>query len=98
MESAYTIVVPDTDLLTQVCGTNDSNLRLIEHYLGIDVFTCGNELSVGDASPEIHEKFRYIIDRILDEVLEGSPAIPDLISSILLDTNTFSNEIVRAHV
>lgn len=92
MESAYTIVVPDYEILSQVCGTNDSNLRLIEKYLGVTVFTRGNELSVGDAEPETLQRFKYIIDRILDEVLEGTPAVPDMISSILLDSDQKNNK------
>ena len=68
METAYTIVVPDADVLSRLCGTNDSNLNLIEQYLGGPVFSCGNELSVAGSDPDITRQFRYIIDRLLDEV------------------------------
>ena len=47
----YTIVVPDNDVLTCVCGTNDSNLKLIEESLGTDIFTKGNELSISNENP-----------------------------------------------
>lgn len=83
MESAFTIVVPDTDVLSRLCGTNDCNLRLIERHLGVPVFTRGNELSVSETDPGIHERFKYIIDRIVDEVKNGSEADDHMVYSIL---------------
>lgn len=83
MESEYTIVVPDADVLSCVCGTNDSNLKLIEDHLGVPVFTRGNELSVNEDDPAIREKFRFIIDRILDEIHDGGQDGSDIVASVL---------------
>ncbi|QTQ12044.1 PhoH family protein [Treponema parvum] len=83
MDSTYTIVVPDADVLARVCGTNDSNLRLIEEHLGVPVFTRGNELSVEKDDPAVQQKFRFIIDRIIDEIGDGSDGSEDMIASIL---------------
>lgn len=83
MESAYTIVVPDADVLSCVCGTNDSNLKLIEEHLGVPVFTRGNELSVDEEDPAVREKFRFIIDRILDEIQDGGGNSQDIVASVL---------------
>ncbi len=83
MESAYTIVVPDADVLSCVCGTNDSNLKLIEEHLGVPVFTRGNELSVDEEDPAVREKFRFIIDRILDEIQDGADNGEDIVASVL---------------
>ena len=83
MESEYTIVVPDADVLSCVCGTNDSNLKLIEDHLGVPVFTRGNELSVNEEDPAIREKFRFIIDRILDEIHDGGQDGSDIVASVL---------------
>ncbi|QTQ13753.1 PhoH family protein [Treponema parvum] len=83
MDSTYTIVVPDADVLARVCGTNDSNLRLIEEHLGVPVFTRGNELSVEKDDPVVQQKFRFIIDRIIDEIGDGSDGSEDMIASIL---------------
>lgn len=84
MES-YTIIVPDADVLQRVCGTNDSNLKLIESFLGVPVFACGNELSVDGGNPEVEQQFRFIIDRILDEIADGSTELTDseLVQSVL---------------
>jgi len=83
VESAYTIVVPDADVLSCVCGTNDSNLKLIEEHLGVPVFTRGNELSVDEEDPAVREKFRFIIDRILDEIQDGGENSQDIVASVL---------------
>ena len=79
----YTIVVPDTEVLSCVCGTNDNNLKLIEEHLGIPVFSRGNELSVETQDDSLRQQFRYIIDRIVDEVYDGTKNSSDIITSVL---------------
>lgn len=79
----YTIVVPDNDVLTCVCGTNDSNLKLIEESLGTDIFTKGNELSISNENPELCQKFQFIIDRIIDEINVGGKNSEDIVISVL---------------
>ena len=83
VDSEYTIVVPDAELLSSICGTNDANLKLIEDYLGLQVFTRGNELSVDTDDFALREKFRYIIDRITDELQDGTKNSRDIITSVL---------------
>lgn len=81
----YTIIVPNTKILQRVCGTNDSNLKLIENFLGSTVFACGNEISVESKDSKVEQEFRFIVDRILDEFSEESSSVSDtdLINSIL---------------
>ena len=79
----YTIVVPDNNVLSCLCGTNDKNLQLIEEHLGVPVFTKGNELSVENADPEVCQKFQFIVDRIIDEVHSGGRNSDDIILSVL---------------
>lgn len=83
MDTEYAVVVPDAEILSGVCGTNDNNLKLIEEYLGIPVFSRGNELSVDTDNNSLREKFRFIIDRIVDELGEGSKNSEDIIASVL---------------
>ncbi len=90
--SEYTIVVPDNDVLTCVCGTNDSNLRLIEDSLGTPVFTKGNELSISDENPQLCEKFQFIIDRIIDEINVGGKNSEDIVVSVLNTTKKVNAE------
>ena len=79
----YTIVVPDNDIISCVCGTNDSNLRLIEENLGVSVFTRGNELYIDDSDKEVCQKFQFIIDRIVDEINDGGLDSEDIVVSVL---------------
>ena len=87
MENEFTIVLSDPEILSQVCGTNDSNLKLIEQHLGVSIFTKGNELSIAESSAEIQQKFKFIIDRLSDEIsengLENSISGSELIESVL---------------
>lgn len=81
--SEYTIVVPDNDIISCVCGTNDSNLRLIEESLGVSVFTRGNELSIDSTDQAVCQKFQFIIDRIVDEINDGGLDTEDIVVSVL---------------
>ncbi len=83
MDCTYTIVVPDTNLLYKVCGSNDSNLRLIENYLGVPVYIKGNEISVYAEDEEVNQRFKHILNRILDEAIEGNEPCSDMVKSML---------------
>ena len=87
---AYTIIVPDSDVLSRLCGTNDCNLRLIEEFLGLSIFAQGNELSVETDDPALQQQFNFIINRILDEFSDGTIAVTDgeLIQSVLNNGDT----------
>ncbi|MCQ2588788.1 MAG: PhoH family protein [Treponema sp.] len=79
----YTIIVPDNDVLSCLCGTNDSNLKLIEESLGLPVFTRGNEISIESDDEQLCQKFQFIIDRVIDEVNLGGKNTEDVIVSVL---------------
>lgn len=79
----YKIVVPDNDVLSCLCGTNDKNLQLIEEHLGVPIYTRGNELSVENDNPEICQKFQFIVDRVIDEVMSGGKNTEDIIHTVL---------------
>lgn len=83
VNSEYTIVLADGDILSRVCGTNDSNLKLIEKHIGVPVFTRGNEISIDEEDPHVQQEFKFIIDRIVDEISDSGDSSSDLIHSIL---------------
>ena len=83
MNSEYTIVLSDGDLLSRLCGTNDSNLKLIEKHIGTPVFTRGNEISIDEDDEHIRQEFKFIIDRLTDEITDSGDSSADLIHSIL---------------
>lgn len=83
MDSSCTIIVPDADILTKLCGTNDSNLKLIEENLGATIYARGNELCVEDQNPDVQRRFKFIVDRIIDEIEDGAVDSEDAVASIL---------------
>ncbi len=83
MDSSCTIVVSDADILAKLCGTNDSNLKLIEESLGAEIFARGNELSVENQDPDIQRRFKFIVDRIIDEIEDGAADSEEAVASIL---------------
>ena len=72
----------DAEVLKSICGTNDSNLKLIEETIGVDVFYRGNEISIETDNSEIIDKFRFIIDRLTDEISDGNDS-QDLMMRVL---------------
>jgi len=74
--------VEDAEVLKSICGTNDSNLKLIEETIGVDVFYRGNEISIETDNSEIIDKFRFIIDRLTDEISDGNDS-KDLMMRVL---------------
>ena len=96
---AYTIIVPDSDVLSRLCGTNDCNLRLIEEFLGLSIFAQGNELSVETDDPALQQQFNFIINRILDEFSDGTIAVTDgeLIQSVLNNGDTGDHQFLTRY-
>ena len=96
---AYTIIVPDSDVLSRLCGTNDCNLRLIEEFLGLSIFAQGNELSVETDDPALQPQFNFIINRILDEFSDGTIAVTDgeLIQSVLNNGDTGDHQFLTRY-
>ncbi|MCR4579810.1 MAG: PhoH family protein [Treponema sp.] len=88
----YTIIVPDNEVLSCICGTNDRNLQLIEDHLGVPVFTRGNEISVENNNPEICQKFQFIVDRVIDEIKAGGRDCEDVIHTVLNTKKRASTE------
>ena len=85
-ENEYTIVLQNQEVLSAVCGTNDANLKLIENHLGTAIFTKGNEISIAAENPKTQQKFKFIIDRLVDELSENGTEKTngqELIESIL---------------
>ena len=86
METGYTIVVGNQDLLSVLCGANDENLRIIEDYLGVPVITKGNELTVASSNADICRKFQDIVDTVMSTQLYADSS-PEMISTLIAGLN-----------
>lgn len=69
--------------MSQLCGTNDSNIKLIEKHLGVPVFICGNEISINSKDDEKRREFKFIIDSLTDEIAESSFCGAELVEAVL---------------
>lgn len=76
------IVLDDINVLADVCGINDYNLRVLERLLGVPVHVRGNELIVDCPDQDIKDLFVSIINQLLEAIEDGLPASPDFITAI----------------
>jgi phosphate starvation-inducible PhoH-like protein len=83
LDTGYTIVLSDQDVVTAVCGVNDGNLRVIEDYLGAPVITRGNELTVASDDAEICRKFQGLVDAVMTGRGRAFAGCPDALSSLI---------------
>lgn len=91
MDTGYTIVVDDRDMLSQLCGANDGNLRAIEDWLGVPVVTRGNELTVASSDGDVCRRFQILVDRIVSGYPEACPS-PDMLAGIITSLDKDATE------
>ena len=82
MENPLTVVVSDETILPEICGANDSNLKVIEELLGVRVFSRGNEILVDTPDDSLQRTFTLLLQQLQDHIRLGQLPGPDLIRSI----------------
>jgi phosphate starvation-inducible PhoH-like protein len=82
LENSLTIVLDNRDILSGVCGANDSNLRVIEGSLGARIATRGNEIRLEGASDENRKRFKLMIDSLIAAVQEGESPSPEYVRAL----------------
>jgi len=82
MEKPLAVVVSDETILPEICGANDSNLKVLEELLGVPVFSRGNEIFVETSDDGIEKTFKLVLQQLEDHVRLGQLPGPDLIRSI----------------
>lgn len=94
LDTGYTVVVSDPELLSVVCGSNDDNLRVMEEYLGVPVLSRGNELTVASSNADTCRKFQLLIDKLVSlESASGNSG--EFISSLIvgMDNDAIGNSV-----
>ena len=79
-----TIVLENQKTLTELCGVNDSNLKVLERLIEERVFSKGNEICILSEDREKQDLFRGIIEQLQHHTMEGHQPGPNLIESIFL--------------
>ena len=88
------IVLDDHQKLTDLCGFNDSNLKIIESLLGSSVYTTGNELHFSSDNKEKQAHFKKIITKLEEYCAKGCSLSPDLINGIYSGI-TFKESLIK---
>ena len=92
------VVLESLKLLSELCGVNDQNLRLLEELLGARILYRGNELYLESESDETRDILVRIIDEIKAHVELGQTPNPDLIRAIystVTDEDESKSELLR---
>jgi phosphate starvation-inducible PhoH-like protein len=82
MENPLTVVVSDETILPEICGANDSNLKVFEELLGVRVFSRGNEILLDTTDDSIRTTFTQLLQELEAHIRLGQLPGPDLIRSI----------------
>jgi phosphate starvation-inducible PhoH-like protein len=82
MENPLTVVVSDESILPEICGANDSNLKVFEELLGVRVYSRGNEILLDTADDSLRTTFTMLLQELEAHIHLGQLPGPDLIKSI----------------
>ena len=86
-------------LLSELCGVNDQNLRLLEELLGTRILYRGNELYLEDEDQETRETLVNIIEEIQSHVRLGQSPNRDLIKAVytsVTDEDSSKPEVLKS--
>ena len=92
------VVLESLKLLSELCGVNDQNLRLLEELLGARILYRGNELYLESEDEETRDVLVRIIDEIKAHVELGQTPNQDLIRAIhssVTDEDESKSELLR---
>ena len=76
------VVLESPHVLSEVCGANDSNLRVMEELLGARILSRGNELFVETDDTETQDLLSNMLGELKEHVNMGQPPTPDLIRAV----------------
>jgi len=82
VEEGVTIVLDNNEILSGVCGVNDQNLKVIAEYLGGRIQTRGNEISIATTDTVQNERFRTVIESLIQAVKAGEYPSPEYVEAL----------------
>ncbi len=82
MEDGITIVLDSGELLSEICGANDGNLKLIEDSLGGRVSARGNEIRLEGVSEDTARHFKFVMDSLVAVAREGEIPSPEYVRAL----------------
>jgi phosphate starvation-inducible PhoH-like protein len=85
LEDSVTIVLDGKDLVSAVCGSNDSNLKAIERTLGGKLAVRGNEVRMEGLDGTNAERFRNVMDYLIGAARLGESPSPEFVGALAED-------------
>lgn len=82
MEELYSFIFDDPEIFASICGANDKNLSLFEHYFGVPVVPHGNELIIMTDDSGKHKEFDRIVRHLSDSPELNSDNSNEFIASV----------------
>jgi len=82
LDDSITIVLDNRDILSGVCGANDTNLKVIESSLGGRIAAMGNEIRLEGADDDGVRRFKTLMDNLISMVREGEYPSPEYVRSL----------------
>jgi len=86
----FICVLDDTDLIPELCGYGDRNLKAIEEKLQVPVYCRGNEILLESDNKEKQELFSQVIGKMRTYAQKGISPDLDMITTIFNEAETGS--------
>ena len=90
MTGKFICVLDDTDLIPELCGYGDRNLKAIEEKLQVPVYCRGNEILLESDNKEKQELFSQVIGKMRTYAQKGISPDLDMITTIFNEAETGS--------
>ncbi|MFO8063167.1 MAG: PhoH family protein [Spirochaetota bacterium] len=82
MSRSAAVVLESSQLLSEVCGANDSNLKVMEELLGARILSRGNELFIESEADDKQGLLSDMLGELKEHVNMGQSPNPDLIRAV----------------
>ena len=92
MTGKFICVLDDTDLIPELCGFNDRNLKAIEEKLQVPVYCRGNEILLESDDKDKQELFSQVIGRMRTYAQKGISPDQDMITTLFNEAESGSSE------
>lgn len=83
MRNQISIIVDEKDIIADLCGPNDINLKTIEAELSSPIFFYGNEFIIQSGNMETQFIFRHLISELNQHIKLGKNPDKNLIKQII---------------
>ncbi|MBQ3713582.1 MAG: PhoH family protein, partial [Spirochaetia bacterium] len=90
MQNKYICVLDDTDLIPELCGYGDRNLKAIEEKLQVPVYCRGNEILLESDDKAKQELFSRVISQMRSYAQKGVSPDQDMIITLFNEAESGS--------